>query len=54
MKAVDPDVSGGRIMKAFRDTFGESMQEARNPTGDLKTTGRRGTHVEVRLLAEGD
>jgi hypothetical protein len=52
IKTVDPDASGGKIMKAFRDIFGESMQEAKNSARDLKATGRSGTHVEARLIAE--
>jgi hypothetical protein len=52
IKAVDPDASGGKITKAFRDIFGESMQEAMNSARDLKAAGRSGTHVEVRLIAE--
>ncbi|MGW4389160.1 hypothetical protein [Streptomyces sp. NPDC004685] len=52
IKTLDPDASGGKIMKAFRDIFGESMQEAKNSARDLKATGRSGTHVEARLIAE--
>ncbi|MGW1552695.1 hypothetical protein [Streptomyces sp. NPDC002346] len=52
IKVVDPDVSGAKIMKVFRDIFGESMQEAMNSTRGLKAGGHSGTHVEVRLIAE--
>ncbi|WP_406104497.1 hypothetical protein OG698_20120 [Streptomyces sp. NBC_01003] len=52
IKAVDPDASSGKIMKAFRDIFGESMPEAMNSAIGLKATGRSGTHVGIRLLEE--
>ncbi|MEV0777314.1 hypothetical protein [Streptomyces sp. NPDC050428] len=42
----------GRVLKAFRDAFGGSIQEARRAATELVTTGWRGTHVEVSLVAQ--
>ncbi|MFE3252296.1 hypothetical protein [Streptomyces sp. NPDC059209] len=42
---------GGRVLKVFRDVFGWSIQDAKRAATEVTTTGWRGTHVEVSLVA---
>lgn len=52
IKTVSPDGHGGKLLKAFRAAFGDSIQEAKKSASELTTTGWRGTHVEVSHVAQ--
>ncbi|MFF2507831.1 hypothetical protein ACFVTY_31375 [Streptomyces sp. NPDC058067] len=52
IKVIDSGASDGKIMKAIREIFGETMREALISAKALKATGRKGTRVETLLIAE--
>ncbi|MEV6393624.1 hypothetical protein AB0M39_02395 [Streptomyces sp. NPDC051907] len=44
--------SNGRILKAFRDGFNVSLQEAKQASEKARTDGYEGTYVEVALVKQ--
>ncbi|MFD0021926.1 hypothetical protein [Streptomyces sp. NPDC058382] len=43
---------GGKLLKAFRDSFGYSIQEAKGAAQDLTSAGWRGTQVEAAFISK--
>lgn len=52
IRGSDSEKRMGKILKAFRDAFGGSMQEAKKSATEFTTTGWRGTHIEATLVTD--
>jgi hypothetical protein len=52
LKVIDSSTSSGKILKAFRDALGGSLQEAKEAAEEAKNKGYYGTYIEVTLVKQ--
>lgn len=52
LQLAESESHGGRILKAFRDAFKMSIQEARAASNDMAGEGYCGTSVEILFLQQ--